>query len=90
MQSMKRRRPPFMGRKKRDRNAPMLELLSQAFYRTPDGTNTISIAHGNQWRTLWKAQRIGLVTDDEDDRGCHRITGKGREWYAAHGGSENE
>lgn len=84
MEEMKtKQRPPFPSRIKKTRTkyGPVLNLLSQAYRHGSDGNANIEVEYDQQWRTVFKAQKMGLVT--EYCNGCI-ITDKGKSFYAAH------
>jgi hypothetical protein len=58
-----------------DTRSPMLRLLQDGIHG-PDGL--VEVNYAEQWRTVFKAQRLGLVDSD-----C-RITDAGRQWLKAH------
>lgn len=56
-----------------DTRSPMLRLLSGAFR---DGT--VEVWYDAQWRTVFKAKRLGFL----DDNYPARLTDAGHEWVA--------
>lgn len=61
-----------------DTRTPMLRLLQGCQLRA-DGTGRVMVAveYDQQWRTLWKAQRLGYLDADQ------YLTTKGREFLAS-------
>ena len=58
-----------------DKRSPMLRLL----FDNSTGTvgDAVYVAYDAQWRTLWKAQRLGYLTDPEQ-----RLTQAGADFIA--------
>lgn len=77
---MKAPKGPFRSRAikpKRGRYDAVVNLLSQAFRNGGTDAN-IEVEYDQQWRTVWKAHEMGLIT--EYDSGC-QITPKGITFY---------
>ena len=72
--------------KRAPRNQPLIRLLTQAYrYNNTEGTASIEVEYPNQWPTIFKAERLGLVT--EYTNGCN-LTPKGRQFMATHNSQE--
>lgn len=57
-----------------DSRSPMLRLLQDG-----ESFGHVYVNYDQQWRTLWKAQRLGYVTDDCDQL----LTDAGRAFIAS-------
>lgn len=65
---MSRRRGVFRSRNvaPTDARSPMLRLLQDGRCAAqPDGRVMVAVLYDAQWRTLWRAQRLGLLDKDQ-------------------------